>query len=192
MARHSTHDRLLAAGRQSIHAHGFAATGVQEITAAAGVPKGSFYNHFPSKAAFGLAALDSYWADGAALRAPLHASGGSAMERLRAHFQAVAAAGTAQGLECGCLIGNFAIEAPAAGPQIATRVAEIHRDWTAALAGCIAEGAAAAEIRRDLAPEDLARMLLAAWQGSVQRAKVEPQGLAFDAFFRALDRLLAP
>lgn len=192
MARTDTRDRLLSAGRANIQGRGYAATGVQEITASAGVPKGSFYNHFPSKATLGLAVLDRYWEDAAALRAPLRAPGRTAMDRLTVHFRAVAASATAQGLERGCLIGNFAVEAPAAGPEIANRVAEIHRDWTAELAACIAEGAAQGEIRRDLAPEDLGRMLLAAWQGAVQRSKVEPGGLAFDAFFRCLDRLLAP
>ena len=40
---------------------GFNATGVQEITAAAGVPKGSFYNYFDSKEAFAVAVLTEYW-----------------------------------------------------------------------------------------------------------------------------------
>jgi TetR/AcrR family transcriptional repressor of nem operon len=35
--------RLLAAGLDLIHLRGFAASGVKDITDAAGVPKGSFY-----------------------------------------------------------------------------------------------------------------------------------------------------
>jgi len=44
-----------------VSARGFNATGVQEITAAAGVPKGSFYNYFDSKEAFAVAVLTDYW-----------------------------------------------------------------------------------------------------------------------------------
>ena len=42
---------LLAAGLDLVHARGFAASGVKDITDAAGVPKGSFYAYFPSKEA---------------------------------------------------------------------------------------------------------------------------------------------
>jgi len=42
---------------------GFSAVGLNEILAAAGVPKGSFYHYFGSKEAFGEALLTSYFAE---------------------------------------------------------------------------------------------------------------------------------
>jgi TetR/AcrR family transcriptional regulator, transcriptional repressor for nem operon len=42
---------------------GFNAVGVQDITDAAGVPKGSFYNHFESKEALGAEVVERYGAD---------------------------------------------------------------------------------------------------------------------------------
>jgi TetR/AcrR family transcriptional regulator, transcriptional repressor for nem operon len=39
----------LSVGLQTPHRRGFNATSVQDITDAAGAPKGSFYNHFESK-----------------------------------------------------------------------------------------------------------------------------------------------
>src|SRR5258708_26086780 len=42
-----------SAGLDLVHARGFTASGVKDITDAAGVPKGSFYAYFPSKEAFG-------------------------------------------------------------------------------------------------------------------------------------------
>ena len=39
--------RLLAAGLDLVHSRGFSASGVKDITDAAGVPKGSFYAYFP-------------------------------------------------------------------------------------------------------------------------------------------------
>src|SRR5215470_14003251 len=46
-------EQLLDTGLQVLHERGFNATSVQDITEAAGVPKGSFYNHFESKEALG-------------------------------------------------------------------------------------------------------------------------------------------
>ena len=191
MPRVSTAGQLLAAGIASIHAHGFAATGVQEITAAAGVPKGSFYNHFPSKAAFGLAVLDAYW-DGAASTLDLLAEPGRPVpERLTRHFRAVQAWLRGSGQDCGCLLGNFAIEAPSAGPEIRARVDAIFARLTAALAECLREGAAEGTVRRDIAPEDLAHLLLAAFQGCVQRGKVQADASGFDIFHRVMQRIIA-
>src|ERR1700740_3028853 len=42
-------ERLLETGLRILHERGFNATGVQDITEAAGVPKGAFYNHFEGK-----------------------------------------------------------------------------------------------------------------------------------------------
>ena len=69
MARPSSQDvreRLLEAGVQTFSKSGFNGCSVQDITDAAGVPKGSFYNHFESKEALGAAALEHYWSEGSA------------------------------------------------------------------------------------------------------------------------------
>ena len=42
-------DKIIQAALDRFHALGFSACGVQEIVDRAGIPKGSFYNHFESK-----------------------------------------------------------------------------------------------------------------------------------------------
>jgi len=82
--------RLLAAGLDLVHSRGFAASGVKDITDAAGVPKGSFYAYFPSKEAFGAAVLDHYWSDIEARLLPILDSDGRAQERIQRFFHALA------------------------------------------------------------------------------------------------------
>ncbi len=53
--------RLMAAGQQLFLTQGFNGCGVQEITSAAEVPKGSFYSYFETKEAFALAVLEEFW-----------------------------------------------------------------------------------------------------------------------------------
>ena len=65
---HDVRDRLLEAGVRMFRQSGFNGCSVQDITDAAGVPKGSFYNHYDSKEALGAAAIDHYWSDGACIR----------------------------------------------------------------------------------------------------------------------------
>src|SRR5215813_5667914 len=92
MARANVRERLLDAGVEIFHRRGFNGCGVQEITEAAGVPKGSFYNHFESKEALGAAVLDRYWQMRAGTSLPLLEDAGvRPRERLQRYFSAMAA-----------------------------------------------------------------------------------------------------
>ena len=57
MARPSVKQQIIDAGLAELHARGYAACSVGDITKAAGAPKGSFYNHFASKEDFAVEAV---------------------------------------------------------------------------------------------------------------------------------------
>ena len=59
MAR-DTKQNLVDAGSQLFLERGYNETGLNDILAAAGVPKGSFYHHFRSKEDFALEVVDQY------------------------------------------------------------------------------------------------------------------------------------
>ena len=87
MRQNNTRDHLLSTGLKVLHARGFHASGVQDITDAAEVPKGSFYTHFDSKERFGAEVLGRYWearADRAL--AILSDESRSPLDRLKAYF----------------------------------------------------------------------------------------------------------
>ncbi len=56
----TTRNHILAVAMQLFSKTGYDATGVAEICQAAGVSKGAFYHHFPSKQAVFMALLNSY------------------------------------------------------------------------------------------------------------------------------------
>jgi len=60
MSKPNVREQILTTGLALLHGRGFNATSVQDITEAAGVPKGSFYNHFASKEALGLEVVQRY------------------------------------------------------------------------------------------------------------------------------------
>ena len=62
MPRGEARARLLEAARSLVRHRGFAATSVDELCAAAGVTKGAFFHHFPSKEALGVALIDDWTA----------------------------------------------------------------------------------------------------------------------------------
>src|ERR1700739_1838536 len=63
VAKPSHREKILTEGVRVVHERGCAGASVRDIVRAAGVPQGSFTNHFVSKEAFCLEALDLYFKD---------------------------------------------------------------------------------------------------------------------------------
>ena len=55
-----TREKLIQSGILAIHTSGYGGTSIQSIVEMADVPKGSFYNFFPSKEAFAAEVIDAY------------------------------------------------------------------------------------------------------------------------------------
>jgi TetR/AcrR family transcriptional repressor of nem operon len=193
MGRHGKKAEILEQGAALVHRAGFSATSVADITEAAGVPKGSFYNHFESKDAFGEAVLDRYFEDvRIALDETLHAAGAPALTRLDNYFRRLKLYVAKDNFARGCLIGNISAEVSAVTEATRARLSELIREWTASLARCIEDGQRDGSVRRGPAPEALAVLLLDAWQGALLRAKVERRLAALDNFLDVLLPGLAP
>jgi TetR/AcrR family transcriptional repressor of nem operon len=186
-----TRERLLDAGQQKMHANGYNATGIQDITTAAGVPKGSFYNHFQTKEEFAAEVVERYFA--AYTRTVLRVLGDeqlTPLARLRAYFVERTQWFAKLGFERGCMLGNFGLEIPDHSKLLRDRLSIHFVAWTKALTICVREGQKVGEIRTDLAAEDLAEFALNSWEGALLRMKVDKaarpmelfQSMLFDAF----------
>lgn len=184
-ANPETRSRLLEKGGDLVSSRGYNATGVQEITAAAGVPKGSFYNYFDSKEAFAVEVLSEYWDSVVDLYGPILTDGGlSPLSRVTRYFAGLAEFHEQRQYAFGCLIGNMALEVTTSSEEVRAKLAVIYREWSASLTACLRE----AQARKDLAPErdagQLAVALIDAFEGAVMRAKVERSNAPFDTFQR--------
>jgi TetR/AcrR family transcriptional regulator, transcriptional repressor for nem operon len=175
--------RLLAAGLDLVHARGFAASGVKDITDAAGVPKGSFYAYFPSKEAFAAAILEHYWSDIEARLLPILGDGGATQERITRFFHALADEHEAGDFLLGCLIGNLSLELSGSSEPARAELIRILDGWNEALTACVRSGQdQAGDVRADLAAADLAALLIEAWEGAALRGKVTRSRTPYDRF----------
>ncbi|OBJ07197.1 TetR family transcriptional regulator [Mycobacterium colombiense] len=175
--------RLLAAGLDLVHARGFAASGVKDITDAAGVPKGSFYAYFPSKEAFAAAILEHYWADIEARLVPILGTEGPARERITRFFHALADEHETGNFLLGCLVGNLSLELGGSSDQVRAELVRILDRWDTAIAECVRSGqSGSGEIRADLDAEQLAAQLIEAWEGAALRGKVTRSRGPYDRF----------
>ncbi|GLZ79227.1 TetR family transcriptional regulator [Actinorhabdospora filicis] len=173
MARTSNKPEILSAGLEVVRRRGFTAAGVREITAAAGVPQGSFTNHFASKEAFGLEILDRYFGDVREVMEGTLRGGLPPLERLRSYFELISGRLESRGWHHGCLVGNMSLDSTEHSEAIRARIAEIFAAWRVPFAECLTEAAAAGLITLTVPALDLADFLLAAWQGAMLRMKVE-------------------
>jgi TetR/AcrR family transcriptional regulator, transcriptional repressor for nem operon len=183
MAKANVRERLLEAGLETLHRRGFNGCGVQEIASTAGVPKGSFYNHFESKEELGAAVIERYWEQraGSALRL-LEEPGFGPRERLRRYFSALADKMGKRAYAGGCLIGNLGAELSDQSELIRVGVEAAFSGWVKALELCIREGQSGGEIRADFDAVVLASFLINAWEGAILRAKVVKNSAPLEEF----------
>ena len=193
MARPSLREELLAAGLESFHHRGFNGTSVQDITVAAGAPKGSFYNHFVSKEALAAEAVRKYVEKRKSVhRELLRDTKLPPLRRLRRYFESLNQAVAKGGFSAGCLLGNFGAEVSDQSPLISKRVGEAFAGWTDAVAAVIREGQKAGEISRDFPAAELAAFTIHAWEGALLRAKVAKRSAPLDLFLEVtFDKILA-
>ena len=174
---------LLEKGADLICSRGFNATGLQEITDAAGVPKGSFYNYFDSKEAFAVEILSEYWDLVVELYGPiLRESDTPPLSRIARYFHGLAEFHERRRFTVGCLIGNMALEVTPSSEEVRSKLAMIYREWSAALAECLREAQASKRLARGKDPNQIAAALIDAFEGAVMRAKVERGRGAFQRF----------
>lgn len=179
-------DGLLEAGLDRFHAHGYAATSVQDITSAAGVPKGSFYNHFSGKEDLAVAALGEYAARSPA--AVLLDRTIAPVERLRQHFDELGRRFRESGNARGCMMGNFANEVADDGGPVRAALGTLFAGWSALISMVVAEAQQSGALHTDVAPDLLASFILSAWEGSLTRARATNSSEPLDTFFEMVFR----
>lgn len=104
---------------------GYTATGLTQILAESGAPKGSFYFHFPrGKVQLAEEAIDHYVASRIAVLTAISAeTTGDALSFVHRLFDSFAAEMIATDFQYGCLMQNLANELPSLDAELTARVA---------------------------------------------------------------------
>jgi TetR/AcrR family transcriptional repressor of nem operon len=182
MAKPSHREKILTEGLKVVHERGFAGASVRDIVQAAGVPQGSFTNHFVSKEAFGLEIIDLYFdSTRQMVGQTLRNTSLSPIARVQAYVDFHKGA-----LECamhkGCLFGNFTAESTEHSEPIRARLVEIF-DWlTDIICGCLDEAIQAGALPMDFNSRQVALFIIASVQGAVLLAKAQRHTAALESF----------
>ena len=187
LAPAGTRQQILDTARPIIAGKGFAAVGLSEILAAAGVPKGSFYHWFRSKEQFGEALLEGHFAVylhevDITLADPAR----PARERLLAFFERWHALQSGGDLRSRCLVVKLSAEVSDLSEPMRAALERGMAQVLARLADCLADGRAQGEFDVATDPEDAAQDLYQQWLGATLMSRVQRRAEPLD---RALARL---
>ena len=190
MAKPNVREKLIEAALKTLLAGGFNGVGVQEITDAAGVPKGSFYNHFDSKETLGAEIVERYGMNNTR-RGILLDKNVPPLRRLRTHFKALNDVFIDSKFQRGCLLGNFSAELANQSAVIRNSLANLFERWTEDLEIAIKDAQAEGAVSSDFKAADIAAFLLDAYEGALLRARVQRDRAPFDRFMKlAFERIL--
>ncbi|MFC5678750.1 TetR/AcrR family transcriptional regulator [Aeromicrobium endophyticum] len=181
MARTKTFDEASASrlARETFHDHGYAATSVQQLTAATGLSRSSLYDTFGDKHGLFLRSFAQYCEDNAdVIEDELAGDQGGARERLQRHLRTKIDGPSSQR---GCLLAKATAELGATDDDVAKTSTEFYTRYERALAACVRDAQAAGDVRDDLDAMAIAAMLLSLLRGieTLNRAGYPTTSLAF-------------
>jgi TetR/AcrR family transcriptional regulator, transcriptional repressor for nem operon len=187
VSKPSHREKILTEGLRVVQERGFAGASVRDIVRAAGVPQGSFTNHFVSKEAFCLEVLDLYFEDvRAMIQRTLRNDSLPPLKRLRAFVDAQSKYLNRIGWQNGCLIGNFSAEASEHSELIRTRLVEIFEEMGQSVAYCLRAAVHLGEVPQKTDCDELGGFLVAALQGAILQSKAERRAVPIERFKRLI------
>jgi TetR/AcrR family transcriptional repressor of nem operon len=191
MVRQTNRAKILAEGMRVVLAHGFGGASVRDIVHAAGVPQGSFSNHFTSKEAFGLELLEIYHASTQVLlNATVLDDALPPLTGLRDFIDANKARLRRDGMQNGCLSGNFCAEASEHSEDVRLRLVRIFADIRDALAHSLRRALREGELPPHTACDTLGEFIIGGLQGAILLAKVQHSLRPVEQFEQVLFNLI--
>ncbi len=184
-----TRDRMVAVTARLLQRQGLAATGLSEILAVSGAPRGSLYHHFPGGK--NQLAAEAIRLSGARVAAAIEAAmsrGPSTAAAIRAFATFYEASLTRSDFQDGCPVAGTALEAGALGAtEVADACAAAFASWEAPIVRRLeSEGHAPAEA------SSLATFVVAALEGGLLLAGARREMAPLIAVVERLESLLSP
>ncbi len=167
-----TRRRIVERAAPVFNQRGFAGASVSELVAATGVEKGGIYNHFGSKEALALDALDysvSLLVDsfGKALEGKEHA-----VDRLLAVVDTFAGEVDHPHVAGGCPVANTALESDDTNPELCAHARVAMDSWHRLIGSIVKRGKERGELSAAADPYELATVVTATLEGALMLSRL--------------------
>jgi len=181
----ATRHHILAVATEEFLAHGYAGTSLSDLIRAAGITKGAFYHHFPSKEALAVEVVRTRQAEWAARVVQASASHDRAVDQLRAMAQVASDLkeqdqGQGQATSLQRLCAELCED-----PELAPQIAGYCDAWIDTAAGLVARAQLQGDIRADVDARQAAEVLVATFLGAEQQCVMTASHDDFRTEFRA-------
>ncbi len=152
--------------------HGYHGTGIKQVLDRVHVPKGSFYNYFESKEAFGAAAIRHYSVCLGRKMSNVLKQTSDPLAGLRQFFHLLMTEFEEAGYVGGCLVANLGGELE--GSDLCRQaLGDAFRDWHQDVSHALRQAQECGTVRKDIDAAELSDMLIESWEGAVIRMKIE-------------------
>ncbi len=189
--RRNTKEEIIKVAFEIIHKKGFNNTGIQEILASAGVPKGSFYFYFENKDELGMQLID-YFLDSFISTADemLH-SDHSPLTQLRLLFKQFSNSCEQAGFQGGCFVGNMAQESGGLNDIFHVKLDRSFRVIQEKIEEFLKKAVAAKELSETTNVSETAGFILSSLEGVLLQMKVSKSTESYRVFDRIIfDKVL--
>jgi len=188
MARPSLREKLASSAVDTLHTLGFRGCSIQDITEAAGVPKGSFFNHFENKEDLAIDALHRYLEG--ARPDMLYDTSVAPVQRLKNHFSFLSERLLENGFERGCMLGLFAAEMAREYPRMRAELRTVFETWCSGVEQVLRDAQEKGEVDPRHDAGQLARFIVNAWEGATIRLKITQDRQPIDDFLNVTFKTL--
>lgn len=167
-------ENLLKQGVSLLMSQGYHGTGLKEILDSVQIPKGSFYNYFTNKEEFGAEVIRYYIEPFIVqLNGHLHNPDLDALAALRLCFDELINELENQGFQGGCLLGNLMGEIGDTSEVCRISLQAAVKRYRNLLESGLAQAQQEGQVRTDKSAQQMADLLVNAWQGALLRMKIE-------------------
>lgn len=170
----SSRERLLDAGLRLMQNRGYQSTGISEILADTGLPKGSFYHYFASKDDFTREVIERYSKQESDRCARLLTSGGgSPLVRLRRYFKELMKVFGPEGSINGCLVGRMSLDGATRSELLQQQLKLSFQNWQRGVESCLREAQSEGEASMSMNATSMAAFIVNNWEGALLRSQAD-------------------
>ena len=183
----ATRRHILAVATNAFLAHGYAGTSLSDLIRAAGLTKGAFYHHFPSKGALAVEVVRARETEWAAWVVQASATHDRAVDQLRAMARL---ASNLKDQDHSASLQRLCAEL-CEDPELAPRIAGWCEAWIESVSGVVARAQLQGDIRAEVDAHQAAEVLVATFLGAEQQCAMSADQQDFRArVTRCLELLL--
>ena len=166
-----TRQHIIQQAATLFNQRGYIGSSISDVMQCTGLQKGGIYRHFQSKEQLALAAFDYAQQQSTSPLVEAVAAETDAVQKLLAFISAFHTLTLHPPVPGGCPILNTIVDSDDGDPALRERVVAVVSGWEQLIERIVADGVARGSLRRDIDPQAVASVLIAALEGGILLAR---------------------